>query len=70
MACAKLDTCALLDELSGVPMAGSMVMATLCNDNSFSCGGNRVSVDGVPQDCRQPSTRMEIMEFIVEGLKQ
>jgi len=70
MACEKLETCTLLDELSGVSMAGSMVMATLCNDNKFSCGSYSVSVDGVPQDCQLPSTKMKTMEFIMEGLMQ
>jgi hypothetical protein len=69
MACEKLEACALLDGLSGIPRAGSMVAATLCNDNKFSCG-SYMPVKGVPQDCQRPGTKIELMEIIMEGLKQ
>ena len=68
MACEELDRCTLLDELSGVSTAGSMMMATVCNDNKFACGSYRSH--GASTDCQRPSTKMETMELIMEGLNQ
>jgi hypothetical protein len=74
MTCEKLDSCVFLDELySQVPLAGSMVMATLCHDNKFSCEGykrSRTTMGDVPQYFQWPNNKMDVMEHIFEGMKE
>jgi len=74
MECEKFDSCVFLDELySQVPMAGSIVMTTLCHDNKFSCEGykrSRTAMDDAPQNFLWPNNKMEVMEHIIEGMKE
>lgn len=74
MVCEILDRCAFLDELhSQVPMAGSMMMTTLCHDNKFSCEGykrSRTAMGDAPQNFRWPYNKMEVMEHVFEGMKE
>ena len=70
MACKNLDSCTFLSELSSsTQIACSMVMATYCDNNSFSCKGHRstkeMDEDDV-QDYQWPNNRMEAMEFIMD----
>ena len=73
MACKNLDSCTFLSELSSsTQIACSMVMATYCDNNSFSCKGRRSTKEMDEDDIpvyQWPINKMEAMELIMDRRK-